>query len=888
MENRPPIWADRFLEWFCNPDLLEEIQGDLYEIYDEKIRQNRKGLANFQFVFLVFRSFRYSVIARQKTQKPLLIMTRNNFKIAFRVLWKDKFNSALNMLGLAIGIASFFLMGNYVLQELRYDQFHSQKDRIHRVWLKEVYGEDKIFFNSVTPLRFEKLLEEHFSEFDEVVQYDQNSFLVGEGNDRNNEPISIISPEFFQVFDFQVMMGNAEKPLTDRNSIILSESHATKYFGNSDPMSKTLAVQVRDETREFTVTGVFKDLPKESSFQFDMAISTENNLEIYGEGAMGAWFSVSPETYVLLGENSSLNTVEQNLPSVVMSYLKGEVEEGVYNIGFQPLTDIHLNPEIPAGIAPVGNRDYVYILGLICLLIIIVACINYTTLSVGQSLKRSKEVGVRKIMGAFRSSLIGQYLSESVVITFFALLLGLGIAIVALPSFNSLTGADVVLKMEVFQLVIAVILVVVIGIASGLYPSVILSRLKVVSILQGSSKGGGRNYIRKGMVVFQFLITVFLISSTLIVKRQLDYMQTMDVGFDYTATVSVPLYPDPSARRLTDFIEGTMEKGEQLREKLSQYPEIADIGMGSHVFGTPGWGNVSYTDDTDIFRDFQVLFVDPYYFNTFDIKMLEGRAFEPESGLDKRQSIILNKAAVDYFGLESPLGKTLPGYEPGEHSIVGVTENFNFNSLHSDIGPLVISQNVGIIYSQVADHNYGDSPVPKVVFRYTGSQLSNISDILKREWEGTYPGEELNFNFVEENMRFQYESEARLNKLVVVASILSMIIASLGLLGLAVLVTNSRTKEIGIRKIVGASVPSIFRMLVNSFAVQLLLGAVLSVPFTYWLMSTWLEGFAFRVNVGPGVFIFSALVSIVVALLVITFHTLKAAMVNPVDSLKSE
>ncbi|MDN5201953.1 ABC transporter permease [Fulvivirgaceae bacterium BMA10] len=889
MNYKPPRWADRFLAWYCNPDLLEEIQGDLYEIHDEKCAAGKPKLARFLFVWYVLRSFRYDVIRRNnKYKNSIFMMTRNNFKIAFRVLWRDWFNTALSMGGLAIGITCFLLMGFYVKQEVSFDHFHSKKDRIYRVWLKEDYGDNKVFFNSVTPLRFEELLEDDFSEIETAIQFNINNYLVGKGDDRNNENVAIISPELFSVFDFKILKGNPAKPLPELNDVILSASYANKYFGDEDPIGKSMGIQIGEEIRDFNVSAVFADIRKESSIQFDMAISNENNKNIYGERAMKAWFNVSQETYVLVGENSHISAVEEKIPDVVMGYLKGSVEEGVYNIGFQPLTDIHLNPDIPLGIAPVGNRDYVYILAVISVLVLVIACINYTTLSVGQSLKRSKEVGVRKVMGAFKSSLINQYLSESLVIAFFATVIGIALANLLLPIFNDLTNADVKLGFELWHIILYLGLVLIIGISSGIYPAFILSRLRITAILKGNNQASRNHYIRKGMVVFQFVVTVFLISSTLIMRQQLNYLHTKDLGFNYNATVSVPLYPDPSANRLSQLIVTAMEKGEILKEKLSQYPDIQDIGLGSHVFGSSGWGRLAFTDDAEVFRRFRLLVVDPYYFNTFHIKMKEGRAFDPKSDLDKRQSIIVNQAAVDYFGLDEPLGNRLPSKRFDDHAIIGVTENFNYSSLHSAVEPLVITQNVAIPYSGISDHGYADSPIPKLVFRYTGSQLSQVKQILNKEWENTFPEEDLNFDFVEENMRYQYANEDRLNRLVMISTILSIIIASLGLLGLTVLVVNSRTKEIGIRKVIGASELTIFKLLAKSFSLQLLLGIVLSIPVTYWLMKDWLSGFAYQIDIGIGIFTLSAVISIIVALTVISFHTIKASKTNPVNSLRSE
>ncbi|MEM6362396.1 MAG: FtsX-like permease family protein, partial [Bacteroidota bacterium] len=584
----------------------------------------------------------------------------------------------------------------------------------------------------------------------------------------------------------------------------------------------------------------------------------------------------------------SISSVEAAIDDVIMGLIGDQVNEGEYNVGFQPLTDIHLNPDIPVGGAPVGNPSYVAILGVISILVLVTACINYATLSVGQSLKRTKEVGVRKVMGAQRKSLINQYLSESLLIIVVAFGMGIGLTYLSLPIFNELTGADVRIDFQVWHLGLYLALILIVGLTSGIYPAILLSRQKATDIFRGSGGARSKQYIRKGMVVFQFLITVFLISSTLIMRKQLNYMQNKDMGVEYNATVSVPLYRDPAARSLADAISTAMEKGELLKEKLNIYPEISDLSMGSHVFGNPGWVKLSYSDNTDTYRAFRVLAVDAHYLNTFGIELKRGKNFDPESELDKRQSIILNQSAVELFGLNEPIGSRLPGNDFGDHIIIGVTENFNYASLHSAIEPLIITQNVQPIVDGVSDFNFQDSPIPKLVFKYSGNQLSDVREILTKEWETTFPEEELNFSFVEENMKAQYANENRMNRLLSVATVLSIIIASLGLLGLTVLVINGKQKEIGIRKVIGASEASIFKLLVSSFSWQLLLGVVLSVPFTYGLMNDWLKDFAYRIDLGIDIFLFGGLISLVIAFFTISFHTLKASLVNPVDTIRSE
>ena len=885
----PPRWADRFLQWFCNPELLEDLQGDLYEIYEVKLQQGDARRARWLFIWYVLRSFRYGVIRRSSYRNNTpFIMIRNNFKIAFRVLRRDSFNTALSLGGLAIGIACFLLMGFYVKQELSFDRFHDKKERIYRVWLKEDYGGDKVFSSGTTPYIFESFLEDNFSEVSTALQYSFNNFLIGYGEDRTNEQVAIISPEFFSVFDFPIAQGNPNNPLPDQNQVILSEQYAKKYFGDQNPIGQTLGIQLNEEVLDFRVAAIYEYLPINSSFQFDMAISSANSPRLVGEQRRQNWFSVGVETYLLLNEGATIEPVIASVDDVVMGYLGDAVDEGVYQIKFQALTDIHLNSDVPYGIVPVGNRQYVYILAVISVLVLIIAGINYTTLSVGQSLKRSKEVGIRKVMGAFKSSLVQQYLTESVLIAFFALLIGVSLAYALVPTFNSLTQAEVVLDFAPWHLLLFLGLILVIGLSSGIYPAFVLARLRITAILKGNSQPKRNHTVRRGLIVFQFVVTVFLISSTLIMRQQLQYLYNRDLGYQYNATVSVPLYPDPAASGGPAIIASAFEKGELLRNQLAGYAEVQDVGIGTHVLGTPGWAKLSFTDDEEQFREFRMLVVDANYFATFNLEMSAGRAFDPESEADQRQGVILNQAAADYFGFDDPIGKQLPGNDFEAHTIVGVAEDFHFASLHHTIEPLVIAQNISIPMSGISDVMFDDSPIPKLVFRYTGQNLTQVKDILDAEWTKAFPEEDLNFEFVEENIRHQYASDARMNRLVMVATILSIIIASLGLLGLTLLVINSRVKEMGIRKVIGASEWVIFQLLARSFAGQLLLGILLSVPITYWLMRDWLSGFAYQINLGVGWFLLGGLISVVIALLVISYHTLRAARVNPIQSLRSE
>ncbi|MEO9967411.1 MAG: ABC transporter permease [Reichenbachiella sp.] len=895
MERQPPKWADRFLAWFCDPGLLEDLQGDLYEIYQQHCQQGRTTHAKYHYIWLVLRSFRLSALKQnQKLKNSFFTMTKNNLKIAIRVLWRDKFNSTINLLGLTLGISCFLLLGLYVKQELSYDHLHSKKDRIYRSWLKEDYGDGREFFNSRTPLRFETLLEDNFPEIERAVQYIENNYLVGRGENRIDESVSIISPDFLEVFDFELINGDPSNPLPSMDNIAISAAYAEKYFGNENAMGKIIPLQMDSVIRDFTVSAIFDDLPKESSIQFDMAISTDNNRRIYRDRLFTAWFSIIPETYVLLSKDANISSVESKMQDVVLSQMGGktygeaEIKRNQYNIGFQPLTDIHLNPDIPLGYAPVSNPQYVMILGAIGLLVLIMACVNYTTLSAGQSLKRSREVGMRKVLGAARGTLVYQYLSESLLLALVAMGIGTALTIFLIPTFNALTGTEIFFQFEWWHLGIYLLIGLAIGTLAGAYPALIISAFKTIHILKGGSQPTGKMAARKGLVVLQFLVTVFLITTVLIMRQQVNFLMDKDLGYDYKAVISAQLPVDQEQPGIRGQLTSGMANGELLKVKLENHPEISKIALGNHLFGSNGWTHVAFNDINGDFKWFRLLVVNAEYLSAFNIKPIEGRDFEAGNGLDQRQSVIINESAAKSFGLTDPIGNKLPGDEFGEHQIIGLVEDFHYSSLHTEVEPLVITQNIMPIFMGVTDADVTDSPAPKIVFTYSGANLHDAIEILENEWEATFPNEATNFEFIDERISTQYENEARMNKLILIATVLSVLIAGLGLFGLIMLIANSKVKEIGIRKVMGANALSIFRLLVRGFAIQLFIAIVLSVPLTLMLINKWLENFAYRIDVNPTPFVISSIVTLLVASVVILYHTRRAVKINPIESLRIE
>lgn len=894
---KPPYLATRFLRLYCRQEFYEEIQGDILELFE--LRVSRKGLtqARLKYTWDVLRFFRWSNIKRtQKLNSNFIAMTRNNFKVAARMLWRQKVNTLMNVAGISIGIACFMLIALYARQELTFDAFHEKKDDIYRAWVKEVYADGRVFFNTNTPLPLGTTLKDNVPAIEEFVMRGTRQTLVGRGQARIADVFDIGTPNFFEVFDFPILSGNATSPLGNKTDIVLTQSYAQKYFGQEEAVGQTLPLQIGSEVRDFVVSAVAKDSPLNTGLQWNMMISYENKDILYNPRQLtSGWFNISPETYILLRPGTDPESLQPQIREMVKGILggtnafDGATVEDHYLIGFQPLTDIHLNNEIPAAIAPVGNPDYVYILSAIGLLVMVIACVNYTTLSIGQSFRRSKEVGVRKAIGARSGGLIWQYLSESILIALLSMAFGILFTFLLLPIFNDLAQTNLQMPWNLEGLLFALSLTAIIGLLSGAYPALVLSRFKAINVLRSAGFGGmGKQWARRSMVVFQFLLTVFLISSTLIMRKQLNYMQEKDLGYSYNAMVSVPLYAKEGSRRLSQQVSTAMENGESLIGELERNPQLADFAMGSHVFGTPGWVTLGFNANTGNYLSFNFLVVDANYLKAFDIEMKEGVDFDENLEIHKTQGVILNAKAAEYFGMENPIGAKLPGDNFGEHRVIGVTEDFNFESLHNDIQPLVIVQNPIPIFEGINDFNSGDSVVPKLVFRYQGASLTAVNDVLEPAWAKIFPDEELNFNFVEERLQNQYQDEARVNKIVTIATVLSIAIASLGLLGLTLLVVNNKVKEIGIRKVLGASPGLIFQLLFKGFSIQLLVAVILSVPATWYLMDGWLDDFAYRTNMGVDMFLLSAALALIIMLLVVSYHVMKAAKANPVNALRTE
>ncbi|MDR9418685.1 ABC transporter permease [Gracilimonas sp.] len=826
-------------------------------------------------------------------------MLKNYLKIAFRNLFKNKVYSFINIFGLAVGIACCLLIGLYVHNEWSYDEFHSKSDRLYRAWVHEDYGKDEIYFNSVTPLILASTLENNIPEVEQTSRFSTFSNLVKrpDQTESTSATISIADTTFFEMFDFEIIRGDVASIKDNPGTVVLTEQAARQYFGDGNPIQQTLSIQLGQTFSDFTVVAVTEDPPTNSSIQFNILIPFSNDTRIYSQGALTNWFSVSAETYVLLRENSELDEIDDKMKSMMVTELGNrygdEFNEGdlTYTVGLQPITDIHLNTEVPAGIAEVSDPMYSYILGAIALLILIIACVNFMTLAISRSTSRAKEVGVRKTIGALRQHIMFQFWGEALLMTFFALVAGILLAELLLPKFNMLPGTNLQLTLAGSFILYLLVSTIIVSLIAGMYPALILSGFKPVEVLKGRlNLSGDKNLFRQSMVVFQFTLSIVLIAGALIITKQLDYMRSADLGYqkEQVVVLSTDLNAGPGTP-LSQTIEEATRLKERLESELAGIPEITSFSISSFTpVQSGGWISADFRDQNDQKRFFDFNIVDHSFLDTYEINVVAGRNFSVENPSDQRRAIIVNQSLVDDYDWENPIGQRLPGANFEDHEIIGVVENFHYESLHTEVEPLVLTINPGILFSGVDNLGFNASPTPRISIGLASQNLPVLMNQIEESWEMAAAGSPFNYTFIDQAVDIQYQQEERLSQIVFFGSTLAIIIACLGLFGLASLMVVRRTKEIGVRKVLGASSQSIVLLVNKEFTKLVAIAFVIAAPIAWYGMNTWLQDFAYRIELGIGIFLLSGLTVLAVAWLTVSYQSIKATLINPVDSLRSE
>ena len=779
-------------------------------------------------------------------------MFKNYMKITLRNLKKHKFYSFINITGLAIGIACCLIIFLWMQVELSYDRFHENAEDLYRVVQESPQG-GQIFHIDVTPSGLGPLLKERYPEIIDSARYTPTSLDIGREDVYFRESAALVGDSFLKMFSFPLLEGTPQAALEEPYSIVISEEMREKYFTGEDPLGKTLNI---GGSLDLTVTGVLQNIIKDSHLQFDCLIP----FKLLGEFGtdMNDWGNNNYSTYIQLTEKASSQEVEAKISGVIQEH--SPKSSAVLHL--QPIVRIHLH-SLGGG----GLITYLYIFAGMAVFILLIACINYMNLSTARSANRAKEVGIRQVVGANRTQLIKQFMGESILFSFLALIIGLLLVHLLLPVSSQLAGKPITLEYTKGLILTLIGLALITGILSGVYPALILSSLKSLQVLKSALRSkGGSALFRKILVVAQFSLSIFLIIGTLLVFRQMDFLMKMDLGYDKENVVVMPMRGqlfqnyDPFKTELlknSNIISIT---------RTNTPPDIKQSSIAGYGLSWDG------RQEDDGFPGINVMGVDADYLKTFNLEMVEGRFFSEKFQTDVSDSCILNEAAVAAMGLESPLGKRVY-WSDFKGKIIGIIKDFHFSSLHDEIEPLMMLSGWSM---------------DNICIRIRSDNISGTIGFIGTTLKDLLPNYTFDYEFLDTRIANRYLSEQRMERILIFSTIIAIFISCLGLLGLASFTAEQRTKEIGIRKVLGSSVAGIMFLLSKEFIKWILIANLIAWPASYFAVFNWLQNFAFRTRIGLEVFLLSGGLALAISLLTVLYQTVKAALCNPVDSLRYE
>lgn len=794
-------------------------------------------------------------------------MLKNYFKIAVRNIFRNKAYSAINIAGLTLGITCASLLFMYVIDELNFDGMHPLKDRICRIVEADRSGDNIRYYGQTTPPAGPALVED----FNEVASYTRLlkfgghiNFSIGDTK-YGERSYYIADTALFSVFNFKFASGDPNTALSQPFSAVIDEDWASALFGREDPINKELII----DGDAYTIKGVIKKLPANSHLQFKILLSyppMQDRVKEY----LNDWSSYGAYTYVLLKEGADVNKLSQKIPDFIARHFKPEDNRDFY---FQPLMDIHFNSKsIEFGTdAAKGQRAYVYIFIVIGIFMLLIACINYMNLATAKSLHRGKEIGIRKVSGAARYQLIFQFLGESTLIAFISFALAIGLVDLVLPYFNELTDKQFVLNASTFGSVFGLLFIItsVIGLLSGTYPALMLSRLKPAVIVKGNLGGGkGSGALRKALVVTQFTLSIIMIVATIIVSNQMSYIRNMPLGFNKDQLMVIDINNGQVRQRF-----------EAMKAEFLKSPYIKKVAVSSRVPGE--WKNlaqvyvkVPQSGRADSLRSNFIGF-DADMLNVYDIQLKEGKNFSGDIKADSLK-VLINETAAKVLELNDPVGKYLE-MGGGLYQISGVVKNFNFQSLHNEIGPVILG---------FRENAFQSIDYFSLKFDPDHTQEA-VADATKvhNSFDNNTP---IEYHFLDQQWELFYKNDRRAGNIFTIGAGITIFIACLGLFGLASFIIQKRTKEIGVRKVLGASIIDLFILLSRTFVLQVLIAFIIAVPISWYVMSDWLDTFAFKFDLGPAEFLTGGAAALAIALVSVSYRVLKAATLNPATTLKDE
>lgn len=798
-------------------------------------------------------------------------MFRNYLKVTINNLRKHKSFSLINILGLAIGLACGILITSYVFHELSYDKYHEKADRIYRLHSDLKISGEHLNIPKTSPPMAEYLVENYPEVLNAVRFIPLSRMPVRHQNKLFSEDhIFFADNSVFDIFTFPFLKGDSGTALKIANSAVLTEEMAVKYFGSDDPIGKVLNI---NNEYDFNITGVLKNIPKNSHFVFDILCSFETLAQSESR-QMRNWLSINYYTYILLHEGTDFKLLEQKLPEMIEKNVGGMLKtiKGEMAIYLQPLTRIHLHSNLMQEISGNSSIIYIYIFVAIAVFILAIACINFMNLSTARSTNRAKEAGLRKVMGANRSAIINQFLGESIFFCLISLVLALVLVELSLPFFKSLSGIDLNIGYLEHPWIIPVLigLAVITGVVAGVYPAFFLSSFHPVRVIKGIFKtGSGSIRFRSALVVFQFFISVFLIIGTIGIFNQINFMKNKRLGFQKEQIIVIPISD-----------ESTLDSLHPLKEELKKNNNILSVSASSHIPGQTTYVNPFIPEGFSL-QDMQYmgeLYVDHDFIPTLGIELAEGRNFSPDLQTDIQNSIIINETAANKFVWKDPIGKSIADVSVSgklkEKTVIGVVKDFHIESLHKKVIPLYIG--------------YTTHTLNMLSVRIKPERISETISFIERKMKQFDPIRPFDYLFLDDSFDAQYRSEEQLSKIFSYFAFLAIFIACLGLLGLASHAAEQRTKEIGIRKVLGASVSDIMILLSREFTKWILIANIIAWPIAYYSLNKWLQGFAYRMNITLTAFFLSGLISLGIALITILLQTGRAASADPVRSLRYE
>ncbi|PSL47962.1 putative ABC transport system permease protein [Chitinophaga niastensis] len=793
-------------------------------------------------------------------------MFRNYLKIAWRNLWRNKVFSFINVMGLTVGLTACFFIFLYVHFELSYDSFHTKGDRIYRLAC-DVKTPSEIIKGGSTPWPFAPNLQHDFPEVEAFTRFSFANLLVKKDNVSFQEENTLFADSsLFRVFDFKLVKGNPQTALKEKCSIVFSRTAAKKYFGDKDPIGQTLLLT--GDLLPCTVTGIMEDMPGNSQIKADMLVSMSTNTERFNPGIDQQWGNFGAITFLLLKPHTNIAALEAKFPDFIERHNGKErkAAQMFYTLLLEPLKEVYLHSTRDGFES--GSITNVYIFSVIAIFILFIACINFINLTTARSVERAKEIGIRKVVGATKMELIRQFIGECVLLCLIAFALTIILFAALLPMFNLLAGKTI--STGIFEnpwyIVTLLVAAIGIGLLAGFYPALVLSSFKPVTVLKGRFATGTKGIIlRKGLVVTQFAISIALIIGTLVVYLQMNYMHSKDLGFNKAQMLVIDTHGDNAK--------------EAFKQAISGLPRVQLVATSSSVPGAANFG--AYSEIENKQGDMQVANLDLYsidydYLKQYQIKVVAGRAFSRDFGTDTAEAMIMNEAAVKLFGYASSdeaIGKHFRQWGR-DGKIIGVIKNFHFRSLQEDIKPLTMRikpNECDMISVNVASGN-----------------LSGTIAAIEGKWKALLPNRPFNYYFLDEFFDRQYRTEERFGKLFFNFAVLAIFISCLGLLGLASYSALQRTREIGIRKVMGASVRDIVNLLSKEFLKLVFISFLIATPVAWYFMHQWLQIFAYRISITWWVFAAAGIIALLIAIGTISFQAIKAALADPVKSMRVE